>query len=99
MTLAIIGLGYVGLPLAVEFGKQRPVLGFYGTGIPAQCFSQQVEINRTLITISRAHKAHGTARLLVPVGSKVNPLHIDDEIARIQTLPVDEQAVRNELLD
>lgn len=27
-TIAIIGLGYVGLPLAVEFGKHRPVLGF-----------------------------------------------------------------------
>ncbi len=26
--LAIVGLGYVGLPLAVEFGKHRPVLGF-----------------------------------------------------------------------
>lgn len=26
--IAIIGLGYVGLPLAVEFGKQRSVLGF-----------------------------------------------------------------------
>ncbi len=26
--LAIIGLGYVGLPLAVEFGKKQPVLGF-----------------------------------------------------------------------
>ena len=26
--IAIIGLGYVGLPLAVEFGKQRPVFGF-----------------------------------------------------------------------
>ncbi len=26
--IAIIGLGYVGLPLAVEFGKQRAVLGF-----------------------------------------------------------------------
>jgi UDP-N-acetyl-D-glucosamine/UDP-N-acetyl-D-galactosamine dehydrogenase len=26
--IAIIGLGYVGLPLAVEFGKARPVLGF-----------------------------------------------------------------------
>ena len=26
--IAIIGLGYVGLPLAVEFGKHRPVLGF-----------------------------------------------------------------------
>ncbi len=26
--IGIIGLGYVGLPLAVEFGKARPVLGF-----------------------------------------------------------------------
>jgi UDP-N-acetyl-D-glucosamine/UDP-N-acetyl-D-galactosamine dehydrogenase len=26
--LAVIGLGYVGLPLAVEFGKHRPVIGF-----------------------------------------------------------------------
>jgi UDP-N-acetyl-D-galactosamine dehydrogenase len=26
--LAIIGLGYVGLPLAVEFAKHRPVIGF-----------------------------------------------------------------------
>lgn len=27
-TIAVIGLGYVGLPLAVEFGKNRPVIGF-----------------------------------------------------------------------
>ena len=27
-TIAVIGLGYVGLPLAVAFGKQRPVVGF-----------------------------------------------------------------------
>lgn len=27
-AIAIIGLGYVGLPLAVEFGKIRPVIGF-----------------------------------------------------------------------
>lgn len=26
--VAIIGLGYVGLPLAIEFGKTRPVIGF-----------------------------------------------------------------------
>ena len=26
--IAIIGLGYVGLPLAVEFGKKREVIGF-----------------------------------------------------------------------
>jgi UDP-N-acetyl-D-galactosamine dehydrogenase len=28
MKLAIIGLGYVGLPLAVEFGKKRQVVGY-----------------------------------------------------------------------
>ncbi len=27
-TIAVIGLGYVGLPLAVEFGKHRTVVGF-----------------------------------------------------------------------
>ena len=28
LKIAVIGLGYVGLPLAVEFGKKRPVIGF-----------------------------------------------------------------------
>ena len=28
IRLAIIGLGYVGLPLAVEFSKKRKVVGF-----------------------------------------------------------------------
>ena len=28
VNLAVVGLGYVGLPLAVEFGKHRSVLGF-----------------------------------------------------------------------
>lgn len=28
IKIAVIGLGYVGLPLAVEFGKRRPVVGF-----------------------------------------------------------------------
>ena len=28
VKLAVVGLGYVGLPLAVEFGKKRPVTGF-----------------------------------------------------------------------
>lgn len=28
LKLAVIGLGYVGLPLAVEFGKKRSVIGF-----------------------------------------------------------------------
>ena len=28
LPLAVVGLGYVGLPLALEFGRHRPVLGF-----------------------------------------------------------------------
>lgn len=28
LSIAIVGLGYVGLPLAVEFGKKRSVIGF-----------------------------------------------------------------------
>lgn len=28
LKIAVIGLGYVGLPLAVEFGKSRPVVGY-----------------------------------------------------------------------
>jgi UDP-N-acetyl-D-galactosamine dehydrogenase len=28
LKIAVIGLGYVGLPLAVEFGRKRAVLGF-----------------------------------------------------------------------
>lgn len=28
IEIAVIGLGYVGLPLAVEFGKKHPVIGF-----------------------------------------------------------------------
>lgn len=40
--IAVVGLGYVGLPLAVEFGKHRPVLGF--------------DINQTRIDELRAGK-------------------------------------------
>ena len=27
-SIAVVGLGYVGLPLAVEFGRKRNVIGF-----------------------------------------------------------------------
>ena len=28
MQIAVVGVGYVGLPLAVEFGRKRSVVGF-----------------------------------------------------------------------
>jgi UDP-N-acetyl-D-glucosamine/UDP-N-acetyl-D-galactosamine dehydrogenase len=51
VNLAVIGLGYVGLPLAVEFGKRHPVVGF---DISAERitelrsgFDRTLEVNRT----------------------------------------------------
>lgn len=44
IRVAIIGLGYVGLPLAVGFGRQLPTLGF--------------DINETRIAELRAHRDH-----------------------------------------
>ena len=42
--VAVIGLGYVGLPLAVGFGRQLPTLGF--------------DINQSRIAELRAHEDH-----------------------------------------
>lgn len=42
IRIAVIGLGYVGLPLAVEFGKERPTLGF---DIDAQRISELTDRN------------------------------------------------------
>ena len=35
--IAVIGLGYVGLPLAVEFGKKRQTLGFEINQAQSRC--------------------------------------------------------------
>lgn len=43
-SIAIIGLGYVGLPLAVEFGKHRSTIGF--------------DINQARITELQSGKDH-----------------------------------------
>lgn len=46
LKITVIGLGYVGLPLAVEFGKSRPVVGF--------------DINASRIT--QLQKGHGATQ-------------------------------------
>ena len=45
-TIAVIGLGYVGLPLAVEFGKVRSVIGFDNN--PQRIFELQGGKDHTL---------------------------------------------------
>ena len=34
MKIGIIGLGYVGLPLLIEFSKKYDVVGYEGTSLP-----------------------------------------------------------------
>ena len=41
--IAIIGLGYVGLPLAVEFGKKREVIGFDINGSRIEALRQGID--------------------------------------------------------
>jgi UDP-N-acetyl-D-mannosaminuronate dehydrogenase len=60
--LAIIGLGYVGLPLAVAFGEKRPVVGF---DINAKRIAEPASFTRVLIERSEGtdwwHRLSGSA--------------------------------------
>src|SRR5262249_33948407 len=40
-TVAVVGLGYVGLPLAVEFGKHRPPMGSVFPGARFSAYGEQ----------------------------------------------------------
>ena len=41
--IAIIGLGYVGIPLAVEFGKKRPTYGYDSSKAKVKAFRNYVD--------------------------------------------------------
>jgi UDP-N-acetyl-D-glucosamine/UDP-N-acetyl-D-galactosamine dehydrogenase len=42
-TIAVVGLGYVGLPLAVEFGKQHPTIGFDLSAVKVDAYRRHVD--------------------------------------------------------
>ena len=44
MHICVLGLGYVGLPLAVEFGKKYPTLGFDINATRVQQLSQGIDV-------------------------------------------------------
>ncbi len=55
--IAVIGLGYVGLPLAVEFGKRRPVVGFDMSGARVRQLREGLD---TTLETSREELAEAT---------------------------------------
>ena len=60
LKLAVIGLGYVGLPLAVEFGKTRPVVGFDVKAARIAQLRQGQDVTQEVSTEELAAAAHLT---------------------------------------
>lgn len=42
-VVGVVGLGYVGLPLAVEFGKKRPTIGFDLSTAKVESYQRQID--------------------------------------------------------
>lgn len=57
-TIAIIGLGYVGLPLAIEFGKLYPTIGFDINSSRIQELQEHVDRNNQVDSIDFTHSTH-----------------------------------------
>jgi UDP-N-acetyl-D-galactosamine dehydrogenase len=77
--IAVVGLGYVGLPLAIEFGKQFPTIGF--------------DIDpRRIEELSRAHDRHGESnadeiRAATKLSLTTDPSRLADANVHIVTVP------------
>lgn len=59
-TVAIVGLGYVGLPLAVEFGKRLPTIGFDLSAEKIEAYRQQRDPMGELDSATLAAATHLT---------------------------------------
>ena len=81
--IAIIGLGYVGLPLAVEFGKIRQVVGFdinknriaqlqSATDITRECSSEQLNSAKHLIFTDEIAMISGAQIYIVTVPTPID---------------------------
>ena len=81
--LAVIGLGYVGLPLAVEFGKKRQVVGYdinrrrveelnRGVDCTGECSPDKLALASGLKFTSDAEKIGDAQIYIVTVPTPVN---------------------------
>jgi UDP-N-acetyl-D-galactosamine dehydrogenase len=57
-TVAIVGLGYVGLPLAVEFGKQGPTIGLDLSEAKIEAYRRHVDPTGEVSTADLAAAVH-----------------------------------------
>jgi UDP-N-acetyl-D-galactosamine dehydrogenase len=59
-TIAVVGLGYVGLPLVVEFGKKRPTIGFDVAVNKVESCRRGIDPSRELTDEQMAAAVHAT---------------------------------------
>ena len=87
-TIALVGLGYVGLPLAVEFGRYRPVVGYdinhqridelnAGFDATREVSAQELQQAKWLSFSADAHALHPCSIYIVtvqtPIDAEKNP--------------------------
>ena len=88
-TISIVGMGYVGLPLAVEFGKVRSVIGFdindqrvrelqSGQDRTQECSPEELAQARYLRYSCNAHDLHQTQIFIVTVPTPVDQANRPD---------------------
>ena len=87
-TVAVVGLGYVGLPLAVEFGKRYPTIGFDLSADKIARYRRHVdptgEVSRddlappTTSTWQRSGRARAADFIIVAVPTPVDIAHQPD---------------------
>lgn len=68
-------------PFAI-FHWQAPLSGFYSPSAVEQCLPYQIRLNEINDVIRDAQDLMGRPRILVAEGSRVNPLEIDNGVAR-----------------
>jgi UDP-N-acetyl-D-galactosamine dehydrogenase len=88
-TVAVVGLGYVGLPLAVAFGKERPTVGFDVSAKRVASVRQMVDATGEIETAELMQAKHLRASadpselrraqfIIVAVPTPVNPARQPD---------------------
>jgi UDP-N-acetyl-D-glucosamine/UDP-N-acetyl-D-galactosamine dehydrogenase len=83
-TIAVVGLGYVGLPLAVEFGKKYPTVGFDLSVEKVAAYRKHVDPTGEVSTADLA-----AARLLEPTTDPSQLARADFVVVAVPT-PIDE---------
>jgi hypothetical protein len=64
----------------VQLRYKKRTVGFWGKGVAETLTGIQIELNRTILSVSEQLRRKGKGRTFVPMGSKVAPAHFTNNI-------------------